>query len=60
VEVDNALVGFLGTFAVPVARKSKAGECLPEIMAAAFEMLSDALRWSNLANGERLEFRNNY
>lgn len=50
-EVDNALVDYLGKFALPVARSSREKRCDPAITAACFEMLGDALRWSNLANG---------
>ncbi|CAD7945036.1 unnamed protein product [Amoebophrya sp. A120] len=50
-EVDDQLVGFLGVFATPVARLCKEHQCQPDIAAACFEMLGDALRWSNLANG---------
>ncbi|CAD7950981.1 unnamed protein product [Amoebophrya sp. A25] len=50
-EMDEQLVMFLGVFAQPVARLSQQKKCPPEISAACFEMLGDALRWSNLANG---------
>jgi hypothetical protein len=50
-EMDTKLVEFLGKFAVPVSRRAKQQQVTPDITAACFEMLGDALRWSNLANG---------
>ena len=49
--MDDALVGFLGTFSLPVSRLAREKRCPPDIIAACFDVLGDALRWGNLANG---------
>lgn len=47
---DERLLDFLGTYSIPVARTMK-DHFSPEVVTNCYEMLSEALRWSNLANG---------